>query len=452
MRPQRARCPHPRTRWVAATLRYLAHRFGDCTRRNGDRRVRAGRRQGTRRSREPTQSRAGQQSRRSKRFRTPSSDADRGRLRANGARLHRLSRAAQAPPRRGQTLVNVSARSTSTWSSGLARERQREPGLLAGRADPQRRGQGDRELLAQPRLSAAKWARRIARATSTSTTSTCCPATARAGRCARSWPRASTACPARSSPAPPKHFSSAVGQIVNFLGTLQNEWAGAQAFSSFDTYMAPFVRKDGLGYDEVRQCIQELVYNLNVPVALGHADAVHQPHVRLDVPRRPARAGAGGRRRGDAVHLRRPADRDGPHQPRVHRGHDDGDAKGRVFTFPIPTYNITKDFDWDIRERERLFAMTAKYGLPYFQNFLNSRSRAAHDPLDVLPPAARPARAAEARQRPVRLGRADGFARRGDDELRPAGLRAPRRRGGLLARARRAAATSAARASSSSAR
>ena len=96
--------------------------------------------------------------------------------------------------------------------------------------------------------------------------------------------------------APPQHLSSAIGQIVNFLGTLQNEWAGAQAFSSFDTYMAPFVRKDRLSYAEVRQNIQELIYNLNVPSRWGTPDAIHQPDVRLDLPGRPARAGAGDRR------------------------------------------------------------------------------------------------------------------------------------------------------------
>ena len=116
---------------------------------------------------------------------------------------------------------------------------------------------------------------------------------------------------------PPRHLSSAVSQIVNFLGTLQNEWAGAQAFSSFDTYLAPYVRMDRLGYDEVRQSIQELVHNLNVPSRWGTPDAVHQPDLRLDLPRGPARAGAGDRRRGGGLHLRRPAARDGHDQPRL---------------------------------------------------------------------------------------------------------------------------------------
>ncbi|WP_051639770.1 ribonucleoside triphosphate reductase [Cellulomonas sp. URHE0023] len=171
---------------------------------------------------------------------------------------------------------------------------------------------------------------------------------------------------------PPRHFSSAVGQIVNFLGTLQNEWAGAQAFSSFDTYMAPFVRTDALAYDEVRQLVQELVHNLNVPSRWGTQtpftnltfDWTCPDDLRDEVPL------VGGEpvdfTYGDlAVEM-----------AMINRAYievmTEGDASGRVFTFPIPTYNITPDFDWDSDNADRLFAMTAKYGLPYFQNFLNS--------------------------------------------------------------------------------
>jgi anaerobic ribonucleoside-triphosphate reductase len=110
---------------------------------------------------------------------------------------------------------------------------------------------------------------RTARPTSTSMTSTCSRATAPAGRCAPCCTRASTVCPARWNQAPPRHLSSALGQMVNFLGTLQNEWAGAQAFSSVDTYLAPYIRKDALSYESVRQSMQELVYNLNVPSRWG---------------------------------------------------------------------------------------------------------------------------------------------------------------------------------------
>ena len=172
--------------------------------------------------------------------------------------------------------------------------------------------------------------------------------------------------------APPKHFSSACGQIVNFLGTLQNEWAGAQAFSSFDTYMAPFVRLDNMTYDEILQCMQELIYNLNVPSRWGSQcpftnltfdwtcpDDLVDEHPLI----------------GDEIvdftygDLQKEMDLVNRAFIEVMTG---GDADGRVFTFPIPTYNITPDFDWEGENVEALFEMTAKYGLPYFQNFINS--------------------------------------------------------------------------------
>ncbi len=174
---------------------------------------------------------------------------------------------------------------------------------------------------------------------------------------------------------PPHHMSSAIGQIVNFLGTLQNEWAGAQAFSSFDTYMAPFVRKDRLEYSQVRQHIQELIYNLNVPSRWGCQtpftnltfDWVCPGDLRNQVP-----IIAGGEQPFTYGELQYEMDL-------INRAYievmTDGDAKGRIFTFPIPTYNISEDFPWDTENAKRLFAMTAKYGLPYFQNFINSELR-----------------------------------------------------------------------------
>mgnify|MGYP001005999304 FL=1 len=178
--------------------------------------------------------------------------------------------------------------------------------------------------------------------------------------------------PGKVEAAPPKRMSSAVGQIVNFLGTLQNEWAGAQAFSSFDTYMAPFVRKDGMDYAAVRQCMQEMIYNLNVPSRWGTQtpftnltfDWVCPEDLREQVPV------IGGEEMPFAYgDLQAEMDL-------INRAYIDvmttGDAKGRVFTFPIPTYNITPDFPWESENAGRLFAMTAKYGLPYFQNFINS--------------------------------------------------------------------------------
>lgn len=171
---------------------------------------------------------------------------------------------------------------------------------------------------------------------------------------------------------PPKHFSSACGQIVNFLGTLQNEWAGAQAFSSFDTYMAPFVRLDAMSYEQVRQHMQELIHNLNVPSRWGSQCPFTNLTFDWTCPAdlREQRPVVGGEVQPFAYgELQAEMDL-------INRAYLDvmteGDADGRAFTFPIPTYNITADFDWDSANAERLFAMTAKYGLPYFQNFLNS--------------------------------------------------------------------------------
>lgn len=172
--------------------------------------------------------------------------------------------------------------------------------------------------------------------------------------------------------APPRHMSAAIGQIVNFLGTLQNEWAGAQAFSSFDTYMAAFVRRDEMPYEDVKQCMQELIYNLNVPSRWGTQtpftnltfDWTCPADLKDQIPY------IGGEEMpfsyGDLQ-----AEMD-----MINRAYIEvmmaGDAKGRAFTFPIPTYNITPDFPWTHPNTELLFEMTAKYGLPYFQNFLNS--------------------------------------------------------------------------------
>jgi len=178
--------------------------------------------------------------------------------------------------------------------------------------------------------------------------------------------------PGKVEATPAKHMSAAIGQIVNFLGTLQNEWAGAQAFSSFDTYMAPFIRLDTMTQSQVRQCMQELVYNLNVPSRWGTQtpftnltfDWTCPQDLREQIPY------IGGREMpfcyGDLQH----------EMDMINLAYIevmmDGDALGRAFTFPIPTYNITPDFEWDHPNTNLLFEMTAKYGLPYFQNFLNS--------------------------------------------------------------------------------
>jgi ribonucleoside-triphosphate reductase len=156
------------------------------------------------------------------------------------------------------------------------------------------------------------------------------------------------------------------------LGTLQNEWAGAQAFSSFDTYLAPFLKIDNLSYKVVKQCIQEFVYNLNVPSRWGTQtpftnltfDLVCPDDLKNVVP-------LIGGKEVDFTYGELQKEMD-----MINRAYmeimTEGDAKGRVFTFPIPTYNITKDFPWDSENAGLLFEMTAKYGLPYFQNFVNS--------------------------------------------------------------------------------
>ncbi len=178
--------------------------------------------------------------------------------------------------------------------------------------------------------------------------------------------------PGKISSGPPKHLSSALGQLVNFLGTLQNEWAGAQAFSSFDTYLAPLVRLDAVTYDEVRQQLQEFVFDLNVPSRWG----TQTPFTNLTFDGtcpddlKDQRPLIGGTlvdfTYGDLQ----------PEMDTINRAFIDvmseGDADGRAFTFPIPTYNITKEFDWHGPNTDALFAMTAKYGLPYFQNFVSS--------------------------------------------------------------------------------
>lgn len=170
----------------------------------------------------------------------------------------------------------------------------------------------------------------------------------------------------------PKHLSSATGQIVNFLGTMQNEWAGAQAFSSFDTYLAPYIKKDNVPYEEVLQAIQELIYNLNVPSRWGTQTPFTNLTFDWTCPedlRNQHPVIAGEEVPFTYGDCKREMDM-------INRAYIEvmtkGDAKGRVFTFPIPTYNITPDFDWDSENADLLFAMTAKYGLPYFQNFINS--------------------------------------------------------------------------------
>lgn len=172
--------------------------------------------------------------------------------------------------------------------------------------------------------------------------------------------------------APPRHFRSALGQIVNFFYTLQGEAAGAQAISNFDTLLAPFVRGDGLDYLEVKQALQEFIFNINIPTRVGFQTPftnitmdLHVPGMMKDLP-----VILGGKECEETYS-------DFQDEMNViNRAFAEvmmeGDAKGRVFTFPIPTYNITEDFDWENPNLDMLWRMTGKYGIPYFSNFVNS--------------------------------------------------------------------------------
>lgn len=172
--------------------------------------------------------------------------------------------------------------------------------------------------------------------------------------------------------APAKHFRTALGQIVNFMYTMQGEAAGAQAFSNFDTILAPFIRYDNLDYKQVKQAIQEFVFNMNVPTRVGFQTPFTNITMDLNVP---------------SYYAEQPVIIGGELQEATYKEFQkemdmlnkaffevmmDGDNSGRVFTFPIPTYNITKDFDWDNENIKGLWKMAAKYGIPYFSNFINS--------------------------------------------------------------------------------
>ncbi len=171
---------------------------------------------------------------------------------------------------------------------------------------------------------------------------------------------------------PAKHFRSALGQIVNFFYTLQGECAGAQAFANFDTYLAPFIRYDHLTYNDVKQALQEFIFNINVPTRVGF----QTPFTNITMDLTPS-----GKLAEEQVII---AGKVQPDQYKDFQSEMDliniafaelmseGDASGRIFTFPIPTYNITKEFNWDSQVAKKIFTMTAKYGIPYFSNFINS--------------------------------------------------------------------------------
>lgn len=172
--------------------------------------------------------------------------------------------------------------------------------------------------------------------------------------------------------APAKHFRTALGQIVNFMYTMQGEAAGAQAFSNFDTLLAPFIRYDNLDYKQVKQAIQEFVFNMNVPTRVGFQTPFTNITMDLNVPSYYAEQSViiGGELQ-EATYKEFQKEMDMLNKA-FFEVMMDGDNSGRVFTFPIPTYNITKDFDWDNENIKGLWEMAAKYGIPYFSNFINS--------------------------------------------------------------------------------
>jgi ribonucleoside-triphosphate reductase len=176
----------------------------------------------------------------------------------------------------------------------------------------------------------------------------------------------------RCSSGPSRHFDAALGQMVNFLGTLQNEWAGAQAFNNVDTYLAPFVRHDGLSYDEVKQAMQKFVFNLNTTSRWGGQSPFTNLTFDLTPPAHIASEAVilGGALQ-DNTYGEYVAEME-----MINRAFLEvmlkGDYHGRIFSFPIPTYNVTPDFPWESEVGELLLKLTAKYGVPYFQNFINS--------------------------------------------------------------------------------
>lgn len=179
--------------------------------------------------------------------------------------------------------------------------------------------------------------------------------------------------PGKITSSPASHLSTLCNQMVNFLGIMQNEWAGAQAFSSFDTYLAPFVKKDNLSYKEVKQCVQSFIYGVNTPSRWGTQAPFSNitldwtcPEDLKDVP-----AIVGGKEQ-DFTYGDCKKEMDMVNKAFI-ENMIEGDANGRGFQYPIPTYSITKDFDWSETENNRLlFEMTAKYGTPYFSNYINS--------------------------------------------------------------------------------
>ena len=179
--------------------------------------------------------------------------------------------------------------------------------------------------------------------------------------------------PGKITSAPAKHLATLCNQMVNFLGIMQNEWAGAQAFSSFDTYLAPFVKTDNLNYDQVKKCIESFIYGVNTPSRWGTQAPFSNITLDWTVPNDLAELPAivGGKEQ-DFKYKDCQKEMDMVNKAFIEIMIE-GDANGRGFQYPIPTYSITKNFDWSDTENNRLlFEMTSKYGTPYFSNYINS--------------------------------------------------------------------------------
>ena len=178
--------------------------------------------------------------------------------------------------------------------------------------------------------------------------------------------------PGKTSAKPPKHLSAALGQMANFLGTMQNEWAGAQAFSSFDTFLAPFVRYDGLDYNKVKQLIQEFIYCCGTSSRWGGQTVFSNITLDIKCPEdlRDKPVYIGGVDTG-TTYKEYQAEMDTINLAFL-EVMSEGDKDGRPFTFPIPTYNITNDWEWDTPVANKIFEVTAKYGYPYFSNYISS--------------------------------------------------------------------------------
>ncbi len=177
----------------------------------------------------------------------------------------------------------------------------------------------------------------------------------------------------RASAGPAKHFDTALGQMNNFLGTLQNEWAGAQAFNNVDTYLAPFIREDGLTYDQVRQCMQKFVFNLNTTSRWGGQSPFTNLSFDLVAPKHIAKEPIiiAGKYDDELTYGDFEEEMAMINQAYIEVMLE-GDHQDRIFSFPIPTYNVTEDFPWESPIGEKLMELTAKYGVPYFQNFISS--------------------------------------------------------------------------------